>query len=240
MPVQLWRGVAGGQEVLLEDPAIAQSTPLDATPQPVELNSSSIFRFTEAMARFGQGVTGVALVDEGCIPIVSSDYFRTDRAPACGVHTIERRAAPTESEHAGARRFFVFGVPGAVGFQFALSLTQVLEVSRPLPMAPLNFEYSHFVGAAVWRGETIPAIDLAFAARLGSMRHEPWTRMVIVRNRCNRIFTIPASGAVRQPGAAQQVYAPDSVSVRPMRGIRGVFRFEGRPLLVPDLDALID
>ena len=29
-------------------------------------------------------------------------------------------------------------------------------------------------------------------------------------------------------------------SVRPMRGIRGIFRYEGSPLLVPDLDALVE
>jgi chemotaxis signal transduction protein len=239
MPVPATRGVVGGQDVLIEDPQVAESTPFDVTPSPVELGAGAVFRFSEDLMRLGQGVTGVALVDARCVPIVTSDYFRTDRAPAYGVRTIDRsnRAA---SERAGARQFFVFGVPGAVGFQFAVSMTQVLEVSRALPTAPLAFEYSHFAGVAVWRGETVPVIDLAFAARLGAMRQEPWTRMVIVRNRSNRIFTIPTSGPVRQPGAASHVYTPDSVSVRPMRGIRGVFRFEGSPLLVPDLDALID
>ena len=240
MPIHLLRGVVGGQDVLIEDPSIAETTPFDVTPSPVELPSSTVFRFSEDLVRLGQGVTGVALVDADCLPIVSPQYFRTDRAPAYGVHAIDRTRTVEAPEPVGARRFFVFSVPGASGFQFALSMTQVLEVSRPLPVAPLNFEYSHFAAAAVWRGETIPVIDLAFAARLGAMRRESCARMVIVRNRNNRIFTIPASGTVRQPGVASQVYAPDSVSVRPMRGIRGVFRFEGSPLLVPDLDALMD
>ncbi|HEY3739285.1 MAG TPA: chemotaxis protein CheW [Bryobacteraceae bacterium] len=239
MPVHLLRGVVGGQAVLLEDRAIAETTAFDAGPDPLELAPASVFQFQENLAHLCQGVTGLALVDDACLPIVSAGYFRTDRAPAAGVHTIDRSHV-TQPENAGARRFFVFGVPGAAGFQFALSMAQVLEVSRPLPVAPLNFEYSHFAGAAVWRGETIPVIDLAFAARLGAMRRETCSRMVIVRNRNNRIFTIPASGTVRQPGVPSQVYAPDSVSVRPMRGIRGVFRFEGSPLLVPDLDALLD
>jgi chemotaxis signal transduction protein len=239
MPVALMRGVVGGQDVLIEDPAIAESAPFDVAPQPLELSADAVFRFSDDLKRLGQGVGGVALVAASCVPIVTGDYFRTDRAPAYGVRTIDRsrRVVP---EQTGGRRFFVFGIPGAAGFQFAVSMTQVLEVSRALPMAPLAFEYSHFAGIAVWRGETIPVIDLAFAARLGAMRQEAWTRMVIVRNRNNRIFTIPTSGPVRQPGAASHVYTPDSVSVRPMRGIRGVFRFEGSPLLVPDLDALID
>ena len=114
-------------------------------------------------------------MDAVCLPVVSADYFRTDRAPAYGVRTIDRSRLTTLPEHAGARRFFVFGVPGAPGLQFALSMTQVLEVSRPLPVAPLNFEYSHFAAVAVWRGETIPVIDLAFAARLGAMRQEAWS-----------------------------------------------------------------
>jgi chemotaxis signal transduction protein len=234
MPGQMWRSKAGGQDLLMEDLDIGLT--FDGEPERVE---AEVYRFTGDMARLGQGVSGVGMVNGECLPIVEADYFRIDRAPAMHVRTVERASGDAVARP-GMRRFFIFGVPGATGFQFALSMNQVLEVSRVLPMADLNFQHSHFAGVTVWRGETVPVIDLALAARLGTIRGATWSRLMIVRNRQNRILAIAANGQVRQPSVASQVYAPDSVSMRPMRGIRGVFRFEGSPLLVPDLDALVD
>ena len=234
--MQLLRCSVSGQSVLVEDQAVVAALALDGAPEP--LAADEVYHFSQDLTRLCQGITGVAVLRDGCLPIVSPDYFRPERSPVTSVRTITH-LPPVATP--GARRFFVFGVPGANGFQFAVSMNQVMEVARALPMAPLNFDHSHLTGVSVWRGETIPVIDLAFAARLGTIGEAtPWKRMMVVRNRANRIFAIPTTGAVRQPPAASQVYAPDSVSVRPMRGIRGVFRFEGSPLLVPDLDALVD
>jgi len=235
MSLRLWRCKTDGRDLLVED--LDGGFTFDGDPVVLNVEEARVFRFSADLAHLCQGVTGVALVEQDCLPIVVADYFRIDRAPATQVHTVEHSSAVAEPH---GRRFFVFGVPGAAGFQFALSMNQVLEVARALPMAPLNFDHSHFAGVTVWRGQTIPVIDLALAARLGSIRDGELVRMMIVRNRSNKILAIAATGQVRQPSAASQVYAPDTVSVRPMRGIRGVFRFEGSPLLVPDLDALVD
>lgn len=236
--MQLLRCHMGGKAVLVEDSTIVQDLALERVPEP--LVAEEVYHFSHDLLRLSQGVTGVAVVDNACLPIVSPEYFRPDRTAASPVRTVDR-SGPLPVASPGARRFFVFGAPGALGFQFALSMNQVLEVSRGLPMAPLGFAYSHYAGVAVWRGETIPVVDLAFAAKLGAIRGDAAVeRMLIVRNQMNRIFAIAATGQVRQPVASSHVYAPDSVSVRPMRGIRGVFRYEGSPLLVPDLDALVD
>lgn len=236
--MQLLRCTIGGRPVFVEHETPLERLAPDAEPE--TLACDMVYRFSQDLARLSQGVTGVALINDTCLPIVSCEYFRPDRSPKCGVRTIDRSPA-VDAVATGARRFFVFGVPGALGFRFALSMNQVLEVSPALPMASLNFEHSHLAGAAVWRGGTIPVVDLAFAAKLGAIGQDTaWGRMMVVRNCANRIFAIPAAGQVRQHAVAAQVYAPDSVSLRPMRGIRGVFRFEGSPLLVPDLDALAD
>ena len=238
LEVRLLRCVIGEQSVVLENEALVEELRLDQ--QPEVLEADDVYHFSQELARLGQGITGIALAGNFCLPVVSAQYFQSPRSAAAGVKTINRSGAVAVAP-AGPRRFFVFNVPGALGFQFALSMNQVLEVARALPMASLHFEDSHYAGVAVWRGETIPLIDLAFAAKLGSIRQDTRLgRMMIVRNRANRIFALALNGPVRQPSAAAQVYAPDSVSVRPMRGIRGVFRFEGSPLLVPDLDALVE
>lgn len=234
--MQLLRCSIGGKSVLVDDDALLRRVAPGVKPEALE--ADHVYHFSQDLTRLGQGVMGVALVNDTCLPIVSEDYFRAGRVSIASVRTIDRGVAAHASA-AGARRFFIFGVPGAAGFQFAVSMNQVLEVAPALPLASLNFAHSHFAGVTVWRGDTVPVIDLAFAARLGVLVNG-WTRLMIVRNRANRIFAIPAMGQVRQPASASQVYAPDSGSVRPMRGIRGIFRFESSPLLVPDLDALVD
>lgn len=235
---QLLRCTVDGRTVLTEDESAVQSFTSEVSAQ--ALASDQIFRFSQDLLRLSEGVVGVGLVNDGCLPIVTGDYFRTGRAPAYGVKTIDRPGNSTVPTP-GSRRFFVFGVPGALGFQFAVSMKQMLEVASSLPVASLNFENSHFAGVAVWRGETVPLIDLALAAKLGRMKtNEEFGRVLVVRNSANRIMAIPATGTVRQSTAGSHVYAPDSISLRPMRGIRGIFRFEGSPLLVPDLDALVD
>ncbi len=233
--MQLLRCAVDGKQVLVDDEALLQRVAPGVEPEGFE--ADDVHHFSQELTFLGQGVMGVALFDGVCLPIVGEGYFREGRSPVAGVRTIDRVAVEAAP---GARRFFVFGIPGAAGFQFAVSLNQVLEVSPALPVASLNFEHSHLAGVTVWRGETVPVIDLAFVARLGVM-DTGWSRLMIVRNRMNRIFAIPATGHVRQPtDAAGRVYAPDSISVRPMRGIRGIFRYEGSPLLVPDLDGLVD
>lgn len=235
---QFWRCTTGGRSVLVENESVVESIPTETSTE--AFTPDQVFRFSKDLTRLGQGVIGVGVADAVCLPIVTSDYFRMGRAPSYGVQTIDR-SQTQPAPLTGPRRFFVFSVPGAVGFQFAVSMNQVLEVAHALPVAPLNFENSHFAGVAVWRGETIPVIDLALAAKLGTMRRDcDAGRLMVVRNAANRIMAIPSSGTVRQSSAGSQVYAPDSGSVRAMRGIRGVFRFEGSPLLVPDLDALVD
>lgn len=235
--MQLLRCIMGGQAVLVENETVVEGISLESDLE--RLNAEQVVRFSEELLRLGQGVTGVGLVNSECLLIVTRDYFCAGRAPASGVKTIDRSPLAS-SVQSGARRFFVFGVPGALGFQFAVSMNQVLEVVRALPVAPLNFDHSHLAAVAVWRGEAIPVIDLPFAAKLGSLSpSSTWSRIMIVRNRANRVFAIPATAQVRQPAAASQVFAADSGSVRPMRGIRGVFRYEGSPLLVPDLDSLV-
>lgn len=235
---QFWRCTTGGRSVLVENESVVESIPTETSTE--AFTPDQVFRFSKDLTRLGQGVIGVGVMDTVCLPIVTSDYFRMGRSPAQGVQTIDR-SQTTPAPPSGPRRFFVFSVPGAVGFQFAVSMNQVLEVAHALPVAPLNFENSHFAGVAVWRGETIPVIDLALAAKLGTMRRDyEASRLMVVRNAANRIMAIRSTGTVRQSSAGSQVYAPDSGSVRPMRGIRGVFRFEGSPLLVPDLDALVD
>lgn len=236
--MQLLRCTIGDQSVLVEQESFVEQLPLTGEPEPIA--ADQVYHFSKDLTHLCQGITGLAVLDNACLPIVSLEYFQPERAPTFGVRAIDR-STPVAPAAAGPRRFFVFNVPGAIGFQFALSMSQVLEVTRALPMAPLNFGYSHYVGVAVWRGETIPVVDLAFAAKVGAIRSDtPWGRSIIVRNQANKIFAIAARGQVRQPSAAAQVHAPDSVSVRSMRGVRGVFRFEGSPLLVPDLDALVE
>lgn len=206
--------------------------------QPVAVDDSGLIRFEGDLLRLGQGIEGAAQVDGGeWIPLAGPLYFSPYRSPSASIRSLEHASA--ESHPVGKRRFFLFHAPGAPEFHFALSLSQVLEVYSTLPLVSLGFPNSFVPAAAVWRGRAIPLVDLAAAVRLGNWDMEPHQRGLVVRNSAGAAFAIPVSGSVHQPSSTAAVFAPDAVAVRQMRAVRGVFRYEGRPLLVPDLDALL-
>jgi chemotaxis signal transduction protein len=212
---------------------------LDRRPSSEDPDPDTIYEFPKRLAMLAAGVESIVAEDE-CVPLVSAAFFE-DLHPVetpLEVRRIQREETSNDPPPAGERRFIVFGVPGASGLQFALSMSQVLEVSRGQHVAALTGQASHVIGVTMWRGEIIPVVDLAVAGRLGPGLHTEWPRMMIVRNSRNQVFAIPANGQIWQPPASSHVYAPETASVRPMNAIRAVFRFEGSPLLVPDLDAL--
>ena len=213
---------------------------LDQRPSSEELEPETIHPFPRSLQLLAEGVESIVATEDECIPLVNAGFFEDDGSSFAAAMPVEVKRIHRDETlaTAGERRFIVFCVPGTSGFQFALSMNQVLEVSRAQHVAPVKSPASHVVGVTVWRGEVIPVVDLALAARLGPGMRTDWPRMMIVRNSSNGVIAIPANGQIWQPPASSHVYAPDSASVRPMPGIRAVFRFEGSPLLVPDLDAL--
>ena len=214
-----------------------QRVRLDRRPASEEVDPGCLIDFPCNLNQLAKGVRAIVATEDECVPFVDAAYFAQTKSDPVEVRRLQREE-PDLPPLSGDRRFIVFGVPGTSGFQFALSMSQILEVSRAQHIATLKGQGNHIIGVTVWRGRVIPVVDLAVAARLGPGTRTEWPRMMIVRNCKNGVFAIPANGQIWQPPASSHVYAPDSGSVRPMPSIRGVFRFEGSPLLVPDLDAL--
>jgi chemotaxis signal transduction protein len=171
--------------------------------------------------------------------------------PAAPAKTI--RALPTEhtletlysvadiSARPGTRsKVIVFSTTPDQAITFGLSLSQVPQILRPLPIPPVPGTASDVLGLIEWRGVPLAVIDLS--RRLGGAASPVTTdsRLLIARASTQRAcFGLP----IRPQVHIHNLPIPHQVTDRPVplqeSLIRGKFALEHTTLVIPDLDALL-
>jgi chemotaxis signal transduction protein len=160
--------------------------------------------------------------------------------PAAGSPRLD--APPLRASSAAG--LFVFALPGVGTPAFALPATQVIEVlssvaPRQVPGAP-----DLLLGLLAWRGEALPALDLARAVGLPPARVPPrggsFTHWIVARAAHSRqLLVFPVE---RMAGVRQGPFSQPATGIPPFPGARlilGAFGDGERALVVPDLDGAL-
>jgi purine-binding chemotaxis protein CheW len=136
----------------------------------------------------------------------------------------------------------VFGVggPDASDPRAGLHIAQVAEILEAPPIAPVVAAPAHVLGLTNWRGRPVPVVDLASRLGLGAASTRG-TRIVVARTAARETFV-----AFPLRGAARIYKFPIACAHGDLRlrvdesATRGVFEFDGAPLIVPDVDRIAE
>jgi chemotaxis signal transduction protein len=123
---------------------------------------------------------------------------------------------------------------------FGLSLAQVEEVLRPVPVTPLPGAGGGLLGVLLWRDRVVPVIDLAGASASDPAPAGPPGRLLVVRG-------VRGSGRVAFPVRADLRVEPlplpsrawaDGPRMSPLAAL-GVFELAAGTVVVPDVDRIL-
>lgn len=147
--------------------------------------------------------------------------------------------APPTPAH-GPGRVVLFSTSPAGSPVFALSLTQIKEISLPRPLIRVPGSPAYLLGLTAWRRQAVPVVDLSLRLGAGASFFEGESRMLFARGaRVPKLVAFP----VRPDIHAETLPLPDrsSAGETPLDPslVRGAFEFEENPLIVPDLDRLL-
>ncbi|MGJ5813957.1 chemotaxis protein CheW [Paludibaculum fermentans] len=231
---------------LLVDRATGERIAVDRVGGVTEIERASICQPPERLGLAGQGLLGVVEIDGASVPLVKTAFLATSEPirmqPALIARATPGRIAPAVEEPQilvttlrlarsnTLRPEVVVGIP----------LEQVLDVSEPLPWIPLQVEGGWLRGILAWRGQTAQLVDLARCFGLEPQLGAAEERLVVVRGtgRHEPIAFMASSALQRVNPSQSTAIHPEDVGLR-TEAIRGVFRWTGRLLVVPDIDALL-
>ncbi|MEZ5402315.1 MAG: chemotaxis protein CheW [Bryobacteraceae bacterium] len=143
----------------------------------------------------------------------------------------------------GTGRILTFTLPGdpfrGALLTLAVSFTQVLELTGALPMAEIPGAPEHLLGVTIWRGRTVPVVDLAYCLG-GERANAPGARLLVARAaRSAMPICFPVdetSGTVAAAALCERASEPWQARVP---CVRAAFDASGVPMLVPDFDTLL-
>jgi len=147
--------------------------------------------------------------------------------------------APFTSREPARRPVLLFSLPG-LDVTFVLSAAQIVELGAPgrvwsVPGAPAWFR-----GVTEWRARPLPVVDLAGCLQQPPTPASSVRRFLIARSaRSAETVALPigadiSSRALPLPYGRWTREAPFS-----MEHVRGLFEGDGRPVVAPDLDAIM-
>jgi chemotaxis signal transduction protein len=145
------------------------------------------------------------------------------------------------STAAGARgKMVLFSTAPDQRFMFGLSLSQVPQILRPLPLTPVPGATPEVLGLVEWRNVPLAVLDLS--RRLGgpAAPMTPDGRLLIARAAHTRAFV---GLAIRSQIRIHSLPMAHRVSTRhvPLQEslLRGRFELKNDMLLIPDIDRLL-
>lgn len=150
----------------------------------------------------------------------------------------QRKAAP---------QVLLFSVPSAAetSLVFGLSLAQVQEVTAPLPILPVPYAPPYVLGITNWRGVPVPIVDLEMRLGLTTTPTAPaallaQSRLLVACGPEQRgllgVLVQSQVKTLRLPIAYTTLTQP--LTLLP-EFIKGAFAWEEKPLVIPDVDAIL-
>lgn len=144
------------------------------------------------------------------------------------------------SRISGLGKLFLFATSQERALTFGVSLSQVVQVSDPLPITPLPCAADYILGLVEWRGLPLAVLDLS--KRMGNTpsMYGEHTRLLILRAVGGR----SCIGVPIQPQVEIRTLPLEAhVSHRPVplrrTFIRGQFALEETTLVIPDIDGVL-
>lgn len=123
---------------------------------------------------------------------------------------------------------------------YGLSIRQVVEIVPTPTLIPVPNSPPCFLGLLPWRGQAVPAVDLALALGIPSALYERSPRLLVARTGDSQaLVAVPMSvgaGSVELP--LPESLGPGRLPLRRVLA-RGVFDVKGDTLVIPDLDAML-
>jgi purine-binding chemotaxis protein CheW len=186
----------------------------------------------------------VALVDGRVV--LEMTFERAERkAPPSGARQGRngtKGSRPATASH-GSRELIVFAIDDSAHapVRAGMHIAQVAEILEAPPIVPVVAAPAHVLGLANWRGKPVPVVDLA--SRVGLEAPTSWQehRIVVARTAARETYiAFPIHGAARIYRLPIACAVGDSRLTVDEAATRGVFDFEGAPLIVPDVNRIAE
>lgn len=231
---------------LLVDRATGLRIAVDRVGGVTEVDRAALSAPPRRLGAASQGLLGLLAMEGTSVPLVTARFLAGTGAIEMQPEAVSRIPSSDLAARAETPQLLISALRVAEGtgpgpeVVVGIPLEQVLDVTEPLPWVPLSVTGGWVRGLLAWRGRTAQVVDLARCFGLEPRRGADEERVVIVRG-TGRAEPL----AFMAPAALQRVSPSRSVAVPAeeagLRGaaIRGVFRWTGRLLVVPDFDALL-
>ncbi len=184
--------------------------------------------------------SGAVCLDNEVLLCLSADGLNPSAPPPAADRSAHRPAPAVQAAVSARARgsALLFSLPD-LDVMFALSYSQLLELSVPARLWPVSGWPAHVRGLVEWRGRPIPMVDLAICLGRPATPSAAVRRFLIVRPARSFEPLALATGAEVHSRPMPLPHLPwAGPAPFPMSCVRGLFEMGGYPLVVPDLDEI--
>jgi chemotaxis signal transduction protein len=143
----------------------------------------------------------------------------------------------------GQKQLIVFALPGENHkLQYALSITQVLEILAPLPVIPVPGAAPYIPGLVNWRNHPVPLIDLQRRLGLEVVRAPDLARLMIVRAQSKKreqVFGFLVDPVIHMLRLPVEYRAGNLQANIPEQFVKSVVEIDGKLTVIPELSNLL-
>lgn len=165
----------------------------------------------------------------------------SDVTPSIGNEPI--KLAEPARKNRPLKQLIVFALPGEKEpLQFALSITQVLEILAPLPVIPAPGASPYILGLVNWRSRPVLLVDLTRRFNLANDSDPSMSRLMIVRDTSKKheqvfgFFVHPIIHMLRLPVNYRDCRSQVSI---PEPFVRCVVEIDGKWTVIPELSKIL-
>jgi purine-binding chemotaxis protein CheW len=147
------------------------------------------------------------------------------------------RRLPSARASRQQKQLIVFTLPGEeYGLQFALSITQVLEILAPLPVIPVPGAAPYLHGLVNWRNRPVPMIDLRRRLDLTGASEPGLARLMVVRavsRKQEQVFGFLVHPVMHMLRLPVDYRASGSLVPIPAQFVKSVVEIDGKLTVIP-------
>jgi len=135
-------------------------------------------------------------------------------------------------------------LPETLGdLQYALSITQVLEILAPLPVIPVPGSPPGILGLVHWRDRAVPMLDMSRRFDLPGTNGHVNGRLMIVRSvfrKREQVAGFIVHPAIRMLRLPVNYNAGCTQALIPAKFVKGVVEIDGQVTIFPDISRILE